>query len=1143
MQIRLKSQSKAAFRFLGCAVLSAFFLPGTGAFAERVKINQEAAGRLLDAGVKEIIFAVREPAGGHWYETFGYKIQGPAAKEYRAAGALCRLDVTSGRMTRLVDDPDGGVRDPVVHYDGGKILFSWRKSGRQNYSLYEIDANGNELKQLTFGDYDDIEPCYLPDGGIAFVSSRCKRWVNCFISQVAVLHRCNGDGSGIRVLSANIEHDNTPAVLPDGRIMYTRWEYVDRSQMKFHHLWTANPDGSNHAVLFGNMHPGNVFIDARPIPGSNEILLIKSPGHGKQEHAGNVAILNPMTGPDNLDAMRTLTDISPPDWRQMYRDPYPVSDDLFLVVQHRDLLVMKPDGTFETLFSLPGSFRASAELHEPRPLVRRDRETRISSRVDLKQTTGTLILNSVHIGRNMDGVEKGDIHKLLVLETLPKPVNYGGGDLDTVPLSWAGTFSLERILGTVPVEPDGSACFTVPANRPLLFVALDENNVTVKRMHSFLSVAPGETLSCIGCHEDRVQTPENINTGLLQALRRPPDPITPVEGVPEVIDYARDIQPIWNKHCISCHNPDDFKGHLDLTDDFGVMFFMSFFDLMDHNQVSHPGNGLGNTAPRSVGDVASELFTKLDGSHHHVRLPPDEIKLIRHWIHVGAPQVGTYAALGTGMLQDRFSTSRKVTSEMIPQGKKLDAVIEKRCGECHAESGEPAGRVPLIDDSGTVYKTRRGFDGPIPGKKSSLNIHLLYNLNRPEKSRFFKATLPEKYGGWGWPENHVIFESPDDPDYQFILGQLQHAADYMHRNKRWYMDGFLPNAEYIREMKRYGILPETFDVNRDPVDVYEIDRNYWESFWYHPPGEAPELYDNQAFRDQLTAEANGRPSKKDAQVEVCSDTVSSPIMKPMLFANEKEVVEYDADGNIVWRTPSGVARDVWKLSNGNVLFPFNQNNSCGVREVNHAGKTVWEYKLPGKYVISCQRLGNGDTLIGASCKAAVLVVNPAGEVVHSIKVRGSHPKHSVTTVRQLLNQNILVVEEDVGYVTEYALDGRVVWEMKTPFRPFAAEQLSSGNILISGQDGIIEVNRGKQIVWQLTKEDVSEMGPRWFAGFRRLPNGNIMICNAGGTVPFFEVNRRKEVVWKTVLTPQNVGMGHGIFLVDEPSSYVNMLNK
>jgi hypothetical protein len=126
-----------------------------------------------------------------------------------------------------------------------------------------------------------------------------------------------------------------------------------------------------------------------------------------------------------------------------------------------------------------------------------------------------------------------------------------------------------------------------------------------------------------------------------------------------------------------------------------------------------------------------------------------------------------------------------------------------------------------------------------------------------------------------------------------------------------------------------------------------------------------------------------------------------------------------------------------------------------------------------------------------------------------------------------------VVEESTGYVTEYALDGTVVWEVKPPFRPFGAERTKAGNTLISGQSGIVEVTPKKEIVWQLTADDVKEMGPRWFAGLRVLPSGNIMVCNAGGTVPVFEVNREKQVTWHTALTKEQVGVAHGLFLLDE----------
>ena len=121
--------------------------------------------------------------------------------------------------------------DPQVHYDGHKILFAYRKGGTENYHLYEIDADGTHLNQLTDGPFDDIEPTYLPDGEIVFVSTRCKRWVNCWLTQGAILHRCNADGSNIHAISSNSEQDNTPWPLPDGRLLYTRWGYVDRSQV------------------------------------------------------------------------------------------------------------------------------------------------------------------------------------------------------------------------------------------------------------------------------------------------------------------------------------------------------------------------------------------------------------------------------------------------------------------------------------------------------------------------------------------------------------------------------------------------------------------------------------------------------------------------------------------------------------------------------------------------------------------------------------------------------------------------------------------------------------------------------------------------------------------------------------------------
>ncbi len=160
-----------------------------------------------------------------------------------------------------------------------------------------------------------------------------------------------------------------------------------------------------------------------------------------------------------------------------------------------------------------------------------------------------LVLADVYRGRNMRGVSRGDICQLLILETLPKPINFtGSGD----PISYNGTFTLERVLGTVPVEPDGSAYFELPALRSFFFVALDREGLSVKRMQSFLTVQPGETLSCVGCHEHRAETPPARSN--LLALRRPPSPVQSFPGVPDVFDFPRDIQPILDRHCVRCHD-------------------------------------------------------------------------------------------------------------------------------------------------------------------------------------------------------------------------------------------------------------------------------------------------------------------------------------------------------------------------------------------------------------------------------------------------------------------------------------------------------------------------------------------------------------------------------------------------------------
>jgi len=643
-----------------------------------------------------------------------------------------------------------------------------------------------------------------------------------------VLYRCEADGGGVRQISANIEHDNTPWVLPDGRIMYQRWEYVDRSQVHYHHLWTANPDGTGQMVLFGNLNPGGVFIDAKPVPGTNEIILINSPGHGAREHCGHVALLSPTRGPDARGAMRNIS-------KKEYRDPYPVSRDVFLAARGRELMLMDRNGDAASLYCLSETF-GNAELHEPRPLVQRARERVVAARADLAETTGTAILADVYHGRSMDGVRRGDITKLLVLESLPKPINYTGG---MEPLSYGGTFTLVRVLGVVPVHRDGSARMTLPANRALFLVALDENDSSVKRMQSFLTLMPGETVGCVGCHEARTTAPLNsAPDAKLAAVQSPPACPEPVSGIPDVFDYPRDIQPILDRHCVRCHNPDTRSGGVLLTGDRGPMFSHSFFSLSARQQIADGRNrAKSNYAPRAIGDSASALQRKLEGTHHGVRAGEADRRLVKYWINTGAAWLGTYAGLGTGMIGG-YARNRIDRQDLgWPETKAASEVLDRRCMTCHRTPERP---LPC-SASDNLGMPPWAIDYRSP--KLRFSRHILYNLTSPAKSALLLAPLSRSAGGWGMrragegdtdrPEYVEVFADVSDADYVTLLAAIRASKRRLDTVKRFDMPGFRPRREYLREMQRYGVLAADIAAE-EPIDVYAVDRAYWRSLWYQP---------------------------------------------------------------------------------------------------------------------------------------------------------------------------------------------------------------------------------------------------------------------------------------------------------------------
>jgi hypothetical protein len=772
-------------------------------------------------GIEEIVFAVRRPGvDGHWYANFGYYADDENRLPHKPGGKLCRWNLTTEKLDVLIDDPEGSVRDPQIHYDGKKMIFSYRPGGTRYFHLYESNVDGSDMRQLTFGPYDDIEPTYLPGGDIMFVSSRCNRWVNCWLTPVAVLYRCGPDGENIREISSNNEHDNTPWPLPNGQVVYTRWEYVDRSQVHYHHLWVTSPDGTRQTVFFGNMHPGTTMIDAKPVPDSRKLIVSFSPGHGRKEHAGRMTLLDPRLGPDNLEAARTIGT------HDKHRDPWAFSEEAFMAALDGKIQLVDLQGREQTLYSLPKEdLEAGFHIHEPRPVMPREREEIIVDQVDRSQPTGKLALADIYEGRNMIGVEPGTIKKLLILETLPKPINFTGG---MEPLSYGGTFTLERIVGTVPVEEDGSAYMELPALRSFFFVALDEEDRAVKRMQSFLTVMPGETTTCVGCHEQRTQTPA-YHFADTTAMRRSASRVEKIEHVPDVIDFPRDVQPILEKHCVECHNYEKPEGGVVLTGDRGPLYSISYYTITAESLVADGRNlPKSNYPPYALGTGGSKLMELIDQHHEGVNLSRKERDVVRLWIDTGAPYPGTYAALGSGMIGGYAQNQLDRSDLEWPEMKASIEVLKDRCCGCHTAEKNMALPLSPSDNVGGPPWVALKPDDP----RRTYSRHLLYNLTRPKKSMLLLAPLAEEHGGYE-SCGQAVFSGPDDPGYRKVLTAIERTAEKLDRIKRFDMPGFQPRPQYLREMKKYGILPADHDPST-PVDSYELDRQYWRSLWFTP---------------------------------------------------------------------------------------------------------------------------------------------------------------------------------------------------------------------------------------------------------------------------------------------------------------------
>ena len=714
------------------------------------------------ADIPPFVFTKHFDLGGSHYAYTEAVRNARSEYHFHGGSALCRWrpDGAKGVVDTLVTSPEGVIRDPDVSYDGERILFAWKKSSQgDDYHLYEMDRASGDIRQLTFGeDLADYEAAYLANGDIVFNSTRCVQRVDCFSTPVSNLFLCDKDGRYMRRIGYDQVHTNYPTVLDDGRVIYTRWDYNDRGQVYPQPLFVMNPDGTEQTEMYGNnsFFPTSI-LHARGISGTGKIVGILSGHHTMQQ--GKPAIINPRKAkncPLNTPVVdcgiEYLVDVAPEyetAFRKdhlgqdgdVYQYPYPLSENEFIVgarlgtAEHFSLYYLKTDEKPRLLVSDP-----AISCNQPVPLTPRPRPPVIASRVDYTRKTGTFSMQDIYFGEAIKGIERGTIKKLRVIaleyraETNDKMAGDGkysangitgpGGRGDVyMPVSLGlGSWDVKRVLGDATVYDDGSAYFEVPARTPVYFQALDEKGHAVQTMRSWSTLMPGEHFGCVGCHENKLETPPPMS-GTSMAVANGVEKLEEFYGPPRGFSFPHEIQPILDKRCVSCHNASHAK--LDLTDrmfnDHGRDWSVSYRNLT-HRDSSYISIIGAQSIPEMLppyfaGASQSMLVEHLETGHTQIPtsagelvLSDEEMDKIACWIDLLAPFAGDYRENVIPELLERYNKGLAKREAWEQQEAENVAAYIEASGKGSVEqnsaslaASQPAVKSVRINGDGNLY--------------------------------------------------------------------------------------------------------------------------------------------------------------------------------------------------------------------------------------------------------------------------------------------------------------------------------------------------------------------------------------------------------------------------------------------------------
>jgi hypothetical protein len=650
--------------------------------AMRLRRRVALANPLLD--FDRILFIQRHDAGGPFHmcdQYYGcnarpggglFVLDDAFGPEPRLRNLLADATVENGRLKgrRLAG---GSFLSPELSFDGRTVTFAWTQAKAEKtytwtpeccYHVFKVNADGTGLRQLTDGPWDDFDPCVLPSGRIAFISLRRGGYLRCGRHcPTYTLHSMEPDGSDIVPLSYHETHEWHPSVDRFGRIVYTRWDYVDRDTNVAHHIWTCYPDGRDPRSMHGN-YPRErgsrpwMEMSIRAVPGSLRYIATTGAHHG---HAFGSLVLIDQSHEDDR-AMSQLARLTPEvrfpeaegDIRRhmIFATPWPLAEDFWLcaydpAAKRHGLYLADAFGNRTLLYR-----DASVPSLSPIPLRPRPRPPVIPT-----ETTQT-VRGKRKFGERRATVSVMDMYdsdfawpagakvdRLRIVQLIPKSTP----PPDKPRIGVARQSNARASLGTVPVEADGSVHFEAPVGVPIYFQALDEQGMAIQSMRSVTYVHPGERLVCQGCHEPK-RRQRRPGGRLPVALRRAPSPIQPDAEGSNPFNYVRLVQPVLDRHCVACHEKEDAldlagtpgakhgwtRSYANLAEAFGFYFHVY------NGSINAGVHGGSRTVAGRFGARASRLLEYLGRDHYGVDLPPEALRRVTLWLDLNSEFYGAY---------------------------------------------------------------------------------------------------------------------------------------------------------------------------------------------------------------------------------------------------------------------------------------------------------------------------------------------------------------------------------------------------------------------------------------------------------------------------------------------------------------------